>query len=160
MGELRNCPFCGGEAALREWDGFGQYVRCTRCRACGPVKPLLTEAIKAWNSCVHYADEAERKVQAVDELKRLAFEVTQKYETSVKLHKKTTEILAETKRRLEAAVNDLNRMADGTPCTVCRHKSRVPCTTSQHADCFEWRGPQDEKGDRTDAEHGGERRMK
>jgi hypothetical protein len=54
--------------------------------------------------------------------------------------------LAETKRQFIAAVNDLNRMADGTPCTVCRHKSRVPCTTSQHADCFEWRGPQDEKG--------------
>jgi hypothetical protein len=49
--KIEKCPFCGGEAALREWDGFGQYVRCTRCRAGGPVKPkpLLTEAISAWN---------------------------------------------------------------------------------------------------------------
>jgi len=68
MGELRNCPFCGGEAALREWDGFGQYVRCTRCRACGPIKPkpLLTEAIKAWNSRVHYADCADSPDSADD----------------------------------------------------------------------------------------------
>ena len=57
------------------------------------------------------------------------------------------EQLAEAQQQFIAAVNDLNRMADGTPCTVCRHKSRVPCTTSQHADCFEWRGSQDEKGE-------------
>jgi Lar family restriction alleviation protein len=51
MDKLLPCPFCGGEAALRELYGFGQYVRCTRCRAGGPVKPkpLLTEAIAAWN---------------------------------------------------------------------------------------------------------------
>lgn len=54
MDKLRECPFCGGEAIIRDnklvctiW-----IVGCSKCGADGGLRTDKEEAIKAWNTRV------------------------------------------------------------------------------------------------------------
>lgn len=62
MNELRECPFCGGEAEFyfRRLEGVGmvERVRCSECLAKSPAKrserhygwhETLVDAAEAWN---------------------------------------------------------------------------------------------------------------
>ena len=55
MGELKQCPFCGGEAkACLKRDSMGKHVRYVRCKGCG-IRTIQYEqhwrgaAEAAWN---------------------------------------------------------------------------------------------------------------
>ena len=61
MTELRKCPFCGGEAILKENEYDDYYIKryytvhCTECSgSVGNTNSCLTreEAIEAWNKRV------------------------------------------------------------------------------------------------------------
>ena len=47
IGELKPCPFCGGEAELSAPSG---YVECVECGIQGPWGHNAEEAIAAWNT--------------------------------------------------------------------------------------------------------------
>lgn len=50
IGELKPCPFCGGEA--KQDAGFadeGPYIVCPQCEAGGPARKTHALAAKAWN---------------------------------------------------------------------------------------------------------------
>lgn len=50
MTELKNCPFCGGEAEIWVSDVSDRAViYCRGCDAQIPIKPNEEEAIEAWN---------------------------------------------------------------------------------------------------------------
>lgn len=41
----------------------------------------------------------------------------------------------------DAAVEDLQIMANGVPCNVCKNQNKVPCTNNYSVEkCWEWRG--------------------
>jgi len=53
--ELKECPFCGGEATIKHLDWFipGQFLYGAKCSCCGAesaVKSTEGEAIAAWNT--------------------------------------------------------------------------------------------------------------
>lgn len=55
MNELKPCPFCGGEAAIREYsNGFNIWFR-VRCDSCGVAQDGIRngygkeQAVEAWN---------------------------------------------------------------------------------------------------------------
>ena len=53
MGELKPCPFCGGEAEVQnDWSDIGKYywVACTECSAnTKDYEYNQDEAIETWN---------------------------------------------------------------------------------------------------------------
>ena len=52
MSELKRCPFCGGEAVVRENAKISTVwiVGCEKCGADGGLRFDKHEAIKAWNT--------------------------------------------------------------------------------------------------------------
>lgn len=65
MENLKCCPWCGGEAEIREIEGHytpsGQmpstyYVDCSKCGAEAPNDGTLEEAIASWNTRVKMAE--------------------------------------------------------------------------------------------------------
>ena len=52
--------------------------------------------------------------------------------------------LTESERREKAAVEDINLLED---CSVCKHHDLDSCDLAGTKCHFEWRGPQDEKGE-------------
>ena len=69
------------------------------------------------------------------------------------VHRAALEIIAalrESQRRADAAVEDVYKMTDGGECDICKHYNPDKNTCAKpdvhYDDCFEWRGPQDEKG--------------
>lgn len=57
--ELKPCPFCGGEAYLREALSFS-LVQCLSCRANAEMCGTNKEAIAAWNRRV--VDDAIKQI--------------------------------------------------------------------------------------------------
>ena len=49
--ELKLCPFCGGEANLKDETGFYTYffVECKKCKASTNRKRAKEEAVNEWN---------------------------------------------------------------------------------------------------------------
>jgi Lar family restriction alleviation protein len=47
--ELKKCPFCGGEAAMRHLENVSFYVVCTKCNAGIETYSDKDAAIAAWN---------------------------------------------------------------------------------------------------------------
>ena len=73
--EIKNCPFCGGEAELRHGSlEKTSYVRCVKCGAkTDPidVKPILCsddEAIKRWN------ERADEKARDPENYKKVSYD--------------------------------------------------------------------------------------
>lgn len=63
--KLRECPFCGGEAKLRNRGmNTPNYVFCENCGAVSKITETEADAIKAWNKR-SYIDEI------VEQLERL-----------------------------------------------------------------------------------------
>lgn len=53
--ELKNCPFCGGEASLSEGQmgsarAIAYFVECIECAATSDMLFSTVEAIEKWNS--------------------------------------------------------------------------------------------------------------
>lgn len=46
---LLNCPFCGGEAQLKNMKKVTFYVECKTCKATTSMFIVESDAIKAWN---------------------------------------------------------------------------------------------------------------
>lgn len=49
MNQIEKCLHCGGEGVLKGRKKM--KVICTSCGAQGPVKPLASQAVEAWNRC-------------------------------------------------------------------------------------------------------------
>ncbi len=111
---------------------------CCEFEALGPAAADLIESQSA---------DIERLTAQLAEATQLAFDITQKYETSVKMHKVTADLLAESQCRERAAVADLKA---ANLCNQCAHNAR--CGSVNHyrqqkniwkyCDHWEWRGPQ------------------
>lgn len=52
--QLKLCPFCGGEPALKD-SAFGVYVYCKNCEVKTPLKVSgnIKKTIAAWNTRVN-----------------------------------------------------------------------------------------------------------
>lgn len=48
-GELKPCPFCGGEASVDVGDFGGMVCSCEKCFSQGKECETEAEAIKEWN---------------------------------------------------------------------------------------------------------------
>ena len=51
--KLLSCPFCGGEARLKEFWHPGSevwFVECSKCRVNGPLFRTQEDAAKQWNT--------------------------------------------------------------------------------------------------------------
>ena len=71
MGELKKCPFCGGEAAWDFLNGYktmGWSIVCIQCRSRCGYHATKEEAIIAWNT----RKPMERIVERLDEEKKQA----------------------------------------------------------------------------------------
>lgn len=62
MGNLRECPFCGGNAELSVHRGAVVFVQCQQCDATFPMFDSEKEAIDAWNRRVNCSDGYSRKI--------------------------------------------------------------------------------------------------
>lgn len=92
--EIKNCPFCGGEAELQHGSFIGgkttSYVMCLKCRASS--EPVVTvsslcsddEAIKRWN------ERADRTARDPENYKKVSYENLYFFDDST-----ATDILAE-----------------------------------------------------------------
>ena len=49
MNEFKKCPFCGGEAILKDYTA-GSWFRCKKCRMETRLCCTTEEAIEAWNT--------------------------------------------------------------------------------------------------------------
>ena len=47
--KLKRCPFCGGEAEVRQFTASIQFVQCRVCLAHSATFETDTEAIRVWN---------------------------------------------------------------------------------------------------------------
>lgn len=68
MGELKRCPFCGGEAGMfkpKSWGGSAR-VYCIECQSTTDVAGNEKEAIKAWNT----RNPIDRIVERLEDLER------------------------------------------------------------------------------------------
>lgn len=55
--ELKLCPFCGGEAEMREGSSTKPYVRCKRCGCRTGSSRYRGNLAKAWNARAAVDDE-------------------------------------------------------------------------------------------------------
>lgn len=70
---LEPCPFCLGEAELREWDWpYVRYqVRCSKCKSHARARMAIkAEAITAWNT--RASEDAERPYRDLVTLVKIA----------------------------------------------------------------------------------------
>lgn len=71
--DLRECPFCGGEAeTLTAESMHGGYlfgVMCSDCRSRGDVYTTEAEAIAAWNSRADYHGYEQAAIEAWESIK-------------------------------------------------------------------------------------------
>ena len=71
MYELKNCPFCGGEAEIyRHYPPFGGRVRvAVRCTVCGCRSKewgRVDKAVENWNRRLNGAEEEKAECQSQD----------------------------------------------------------------------------------------------
>ena len=55
--ELKRCPFCGGEAEMREGSSTKPYIRCKRCGCRTGSSRYRGNLAKAWNARADATDE-------------------------------------------------------------------------------------------------------
>lgn len=55
--ELKPCPFCGGEAEMREGSSTKPYIRCKRCGCRTGSSRYRGNLAKAWNARADATDE-------------------------------------------------------------------------------------------------------
>lgn len=55
--ELKPCPFCGGEAEMREGSSTKPYVRCKRCGCRTGSSRYRGNVAKSWNARAAVTDE-------------------------------------------------------------------------------------------------------
>lgn len=55
--ELKSCPFCGGEAEMREGSSTKPYIRCKRCGCRTGSSRYRGNLAKAWNARADATDE-------------------------------------------------------------------------------------------------------
>lgn len=123
------------EKIVRALKHCGEGCKCTDC-------PIATSDCIDFTACdavhVEAADLIESLQAQLVEATQIALAVTSKYETSIKMHKITADLLEASQRREKATVEAL--------CQLCRaldkKAGRLPLCDP---DC-KWRGPQ-EAGD-------------
>ena len=62
--DLKNCPFCGGEAEMVVYTNYNDdyAVRCTKCGATVPIwRETREEAARQWNKRFDVIDKIELK---------------------------------------------------------------------------------------------------
>lgn len=104
MSELKNCPFCGGEATLVHGIcELDNYVVCQKCLSKTKVFNTKESAIKTWNTrrpverILERLEEkgAECKERAKEELNEFCLEMFHAYENEADGIKKAIEIIKE-----------------------------------------------------------------
>jgi Lar family restriction alleviation protein len=59
VSELKPCPFCGGEATVRNEAARRPWIECIDCRAATNLRDHLEDAIELWNRRVEVRDECK-----------------------------------------------------------------------------------------------------